>query len=59
MPREQVEAVGGVLHSGPKGWVPAPGTWTEETGWIRWLVHPYLTEWRPYQRRDPIDLIFL
>lgn len=57
--REQVVGAGGVLHSGPKGWVPAPGTWMEETGRIRWLVHPYLTEWRPYQRRDPIDLIFL
>ncbi|MEV6416091.1 hypothetical protein [Kribbella sp. NPDC051718] len=57
--REQVVGAGGVLRSGVRDWVPAPGTWTEETGRIRWLVHPYLTEWRPYQRRDPIDLIFL
>jgi hypothetical protein len=59
VPREQVVAAGGVLRSGVRDWVPAPGTWLEETGRIRWLVHPYLTEWRPYQRRDPIDLIFL
>ncbi|GAA0959747.1 hypothetical protein GCM10009554_73840 [Kribbella koreensis] len=59
VPREQVERVGGVLRSGVRDWVAAPGTWTEETGRIRWLVHPYLTEWRPYQRRDPIDLAFL
>jgi hypothetical protein len=59
VPREQVVAAGGVLRSGVRDWVPAPGTWLEETGRIRWLVHPYLTEWRPYQRRDPIDLTFL
>ena len=59
VPREQVVSAGGVLRSGVQDWVPAPGTWLEETGRIRWLVHPYLTEWRPYQRRDPIDLIFL
>ena len=58
VPREQVEQAGGVLRSGAAGWVPAPGTWSEETGRIRWLTHPYLTEWRPYQRRDPIDQIF-
>jgi hypothetical protein len=57
--REQVEAAGGVLRSSMRDWVPAPGTWLEESGRIRWLVHPYLTEWRPYQRRDPIDHIFL
>lgn len=57
--RDQVVAAGGALRSGGGDWVPAPGTWTEETGRVRWLVHPYLTEWRPYQRRDPIDLVFL
>jgi hypothetical protein len=59
VPREQVVAAGGVLRSGVRDWVAAPGTWMEETGRIRWLVHPYLTEWRPYQRRDPIDQVFL
>lgn len=59
VPREQVVAAGGVLRSGEGDWVPAPGTWLEETGRIRWLVQPYLTGWQPYQRRDPIDQIFL
>ncbi|GAA1567068.1 hypothetical protein GCM10009789_20690 [Kribbella sancticallisti] len=59
IPAAQVARAGGVLHSGAGGWVPAPGTWTETTGCIRWLVHPYLTHWRPYQRRDAIDRVFL
>ena len=59
VPAAQVEAAGGVLHSGIDDWVPAPGSRLELTGRIRWLVHPYLTSWRPYQRRDPIDQIFL
>lgn len=53
-----VAAADGVLHTGPTGWVPAPGTHTDTTGRIRWLTHPYLTHWHPYQRRDPIDQIF-
>ncbi len=59
VPAAQVEAAGGALHSGIDDWVPAPGSRLELTGRIRWLVHPYLTSWRPYQRRDPIDQIFL
>jgi hypothetical protein len=58
IPPAQVAAAGGVLRSGPCDWVPAPGTCTEATGRIRWLVHPHATAWRPYQRRDPIDLVF-
>jgi hypothetical protein len=58
IPGEQVEAAGGVLHSGPGGWVPAPETRLETTGRIRWLVHPYLTRWRPYQRRDAVEEVF-
>ncbi|MEU4396045.1 hypothetical protein [Kribbella sp. NPDC023855] len=57
VPREQVEAAGGVLRSGVADWVPAPGTWLEDTGRIRWLVHPYLTEWQPYRPLDPISQI--
>ncbi|MEV8377853.1 hypothetical protein AB0P21_34260 [Kribbella sp. NPDC056861] len=56
--REQVRRAGGVLRSGVADWVPAPGTWLEDTGRIRWLVQPYLTGWRPYQRKDPIDEVF-
>lgn len=51
---QRVAAVGGVLH---RDWVPAPGTRLEETGLIRWLVHPYLTRWQPYRRQDPIDSV--
>jgi hypothetical protein len=58
IPPAQVAAADGVLHTGPRDWVPAPGTITEPTGRIRWLVHPHLTTWHPYQRRDPIDLVF-
>jgi hypothetical protein len=58
IPAAQVASVGGVLRSGPDEWVPAPGTRLETTGRIRWLVHPYLTGWRPYERRDPIDQVF-
>jgi hypothetical protein len=57
IPAAQVAEAGGVLHSGAGDWVPAPGSWTEETGRIRWLVHPYLTLWRPYQRRDAVDQV--
>lgn len=59
----RVARAGGVLHSTPPGpetgWVAAPGTVTESTGRIRWLVHPYLTRWQPYQRRDAVDQVFL
>ena len=58
IPGAQVRGAGGVLHSGAGDWVPAPETWLESTGRIRWLVHPYLTGWRPYQRRDPVDQVF-
>lgn len=54
----QVAAAGGVLHAGADDWVPAPGTRLETAGRIRWLVHPYLTGWRPYERRDAIDQVF-
>ncbi|TDU90188.1 hypothetical protein EV138_3773 [Kribbella voronezhensis] len=57
VPAAKVAAAGGVLRSGPGEWVPAPGTSTEATGRIRWLVHPHVTKWRPYQRRDPIDVV--
>lgn len=56
--RSLLSSAGGLLHSGTGGWVPAPGTVTDSTGRIRWLVHPHLTAWRPYQRRDPIDTVF-
>lgn len=46
---------GGVLRTGPEGWVPAPGTYTERTGRVRWLVDPHLTNWRPYRPRDPLN----
>ena len=73
MEPERVARAGGVLHStssaapGPAaagsgtavGWVAAPGTVLESTGRIRWLVHPYLTRWQPYQRRDAVDQVFL
>jgi hypothetical protein len=58
VPAELAEAVGGELIAGPTGWVPAAGTKTDEAGTIRWLVHPYLTNWRVYQRRDAIDMVF-
>jgi hypothetical protein len=58
VPAELAEAAEGQLIAGPGGWLPAPGTNTEATGAIRWLVHPYLTNWRAYQRRDAIDTIF-
>ncbi|WBQ05793.1 hypothetical protein [Kribbella sp. CA-293567] len=58
VPGEQVLKAGGVLRSGVGDWVPAPGTWSEDTGRIRWLVPPHLTEWRPYRRMDPIDRVF-
>ncbi|TDO54559.1 bifunctional DNA primase/polymerase-like protein [Kribbella sp. VKM Ac-2527] len=54
---DQVSQAGGVLHSGADGWVPAPGTVLDGSGRIRWLVHPHLTAWQPYERRDPIDLV--
>jgi len=59
IPAAKVAAAGGVLHSGADDWVPAPGTVLESSGRIRWLVHPHLTGWQPYRRRDPIDLVFL
>ncbi|WBQ04382.1 hypothetical protein [Kribbella sp. CA-293567] len=52
------EASGGRLKAGPGDWIPAPGTTSEGTGTIRWLVHPYLTNWRPYRRHDAIDRVF-
>lgn len=57
MSPDLVAGAGGVLHRGAGDWVPAPGTNTESTGRVRWLVHPYLTHWLPYQRRDPVDLV--
>jgi hypothetical protein len=56
---DRVAAAGGVLHAGSDDWVPAPGTQIDGSGRIRWLVHPHLTDWRPYRRRDPIDAVFL
>lgn len=58
VPAALAEAAGGQLVTGATGWVPAPGTNTEGTGTIRWLVHPYLTKWRAYQRHDAIDMVF-
>ena len=58
VPRRPIEAAGGRIFSGASGWVPAPGTATDTSGRIRWLVPPYLTNWQPYQRRDPIDVVF-
>ncbi|QNE23003.1 hypothetical protein F1D05_18840 [Kribbella qitaiheensis] len=58
IPAAQVAAADGVLHTGPADWIPAPDTFTESTGRTRWLVHPHLTRWRPYQRHDVIDLVF-
>jgi hypothetical protein len=51
---DRVTAADGVLH---RDWVPAPGTRLESTGRIRWLVHPYLTGWRPYRPYHPIDAV--
>jgi hypothetical protein len=58
VPAALAEAAGGQLISGPSAWVPAPGTKTEVSGTIRWLVHPYLTKWQAYHRHDPIDMVF-
>jgi hypothetical protein len=58
VPAELAVAAGGRLVKGPAGWVPAPGTNAEATGTIRWLVHPYLTKWHAYRRRDAIDMVF-
>ncbi|ADB35788.1 hypothetical protein Kfla_6797 [Kribbella flavida DSM 17836] len=58
IPAAQVRAADGVLHSGPDDWVAAPGTNLEYDGRVRWLVHPGLTGWRPYQRRDAVDEVF-
>jgi hypothetical protein len=58
VPHGLVEAAGGKVVTGPSGWVAAPGTTTEASGTICWLVPPYLTHWRPYQRRDAIDMVF-
>ncbi len=57
IPAAQIEAAGGTLHAGPADWLPAPGTSTDTTGRIRWLVHPHLTHWHPYHRRDAIDQV--
>lgn len=53
-----VNAGDGVLHAGGAGWIAAPGTRTETTGRIRWLVHPYQTRWQPHRRMDPFDRVF-
>jgi hypothetical protein len=53
-----VDAAGGRLFTGSSDWIIAPGTYTESTGRIRWLIPTYLTDWRPYQRRDAIDVVF-
>lgn len=58
VPAELAENAGGRLISGPAGWVPSPGIKTEATGTIRWLIHPSLTRWQPYRRRDAIDMVF-
>jgi hypothetical protein len=50
----RANSAGGDLYT---SWVPAPGTRTEATGTIRWLVPPYMTHWKPYVRRDAIDLV--
>jgi hypothetical protein len=50
-------SIGGEVVGGSSGWLPAPGTWTESTGWSRWMVPPYMAHWTPYIRRDPIDLV--
>lgn len=57
IPGTQIEAAGGILHTTPSDWLPAPGTSTDTTGRIRWLVHPHQTRWHPYHRRDPMDLV--
>lgn len=57
VPTDLADAAGGQLIAGPDRWVAAPGTKTEATGTIRWLVHPYLTRWEAYQRRDAIDSV--
>jgi hypothetical protein len=58
VPHGLVEAAGGHVYGGSSDWIVAPGTYTETTGRIRWLTPPYMTGWRPYQRRDPIDVVF-
>jgi hypothetical protein len=57
IPQSLVAAAGGHLHAGPSKWVPAPGTWTEKAGTLRWVVPPYLTRWEPYKRQDAIDAV--
>lgn len=49
-----VDASGGSLHQGEHEWIPAPGTWTESTERIRWLVHPSEAHWQPHRRMDAI-----
>ena len=58
VPAGLADAAGGRLVTGPVGWVASPGTRTESTGTIRWLVHPYLTKWQAYHRHDAIDIVF-
>lgn len=57
VPVSLVEAAGGKIISGAERWVAAPGSTTESSGRIRWLVPPKMTNWRPYQRRDAIDMV--
>lgn len=46
---EKVTHIGGRLHHGPDGWIPAPPSRTPTTGRVRWNVHPMQTHWRPYR----------
>ncbi|GAA0946729.1 hypothetical protein GCM10009554_42920 [Kribbella koreensis] len=58
VPAELAENAGGRVISGPNGWVLTPSTKMGATKRIRWLIHPSLTRWEPYRRRDAIDMVF-
>jgi hypothetical protein len=55
----KVRAGGGVLHSGPDDWIPAPPSRTPETGRVAWVVPPMQARWRPYRRADIFDVLGL
>jgi hypothetical protein len=54
---EKATHVGGALHHGPDGWIPAPPSCTPTTGRVRWNVHPMQTQWRTHRPTSILDTL--
>lgn len=54
---DEMEWVGGVVHSGPDDWIAASPTRTEESGRVGWIVDPVTAHWRPCTAEVVLDRV--